>query len=53
LLIPVWWESPKERDFSEDQGVDGRMGNIIDIREIGWGGRVDPVGSEWVQWRLL
>jgi hypothetical protein len=21
-----WWESPKERDHSEDRGVDGRMG---------------------------
>jgi hypothetical protein len=22
-----WWERPKERDHSEDQGVDGRMGS--------------------------
>jgi hypothetical protein len=22
-----WWENPKERDHSEDQGVDGRMGS--------------------------
>jgi hypothetical protein len=22
------WESPKERDHSEDQGVDGRMGSV-------------------------
>jgi hypothetical protein len=22
-----WWESPKEKDHSEDQGVDGRMGS--------------------------
>jgi hypothetical protein len=22
-----WWESPKERDHSEDQGVNGRMGS--------------------------
>jgi hypothetical protein len=21
-----WWESPKERDYLNDQGVDGRMG---------------------------
>jgi hypothetical protein len=21
------WESPKERDHSEDQGIDGRMGS--------------------------
>jgi hypothetical protein len=22
-----WWVSPKERDHSEDQGIDGRMGS--------------------------
>jgi hypothetical protein len=22
-----WWESPKERDYSEDRGVDERMGS--------------------------
>jgi hypothetical protein len=22
-----WWESPKERDLSEDRGVDGSMGS--------------------------
>jgi hypothetical protein len=33
-----WWESPKERDHYEDQGVDGRMGWIrMDVREIGRG----------------
>jgi alpha-glucosidase (family GH31 glycosyl hydrolase) len=29
-----WWESPKERDNSEDQGVDGIR---MDLREIGLG----------------
>jgi hypothetical protein len=29
-----WWESPKERDHSEDQGIDGIR---MDLREIGWG----------------
>jgi hypothetical protein len=24
----LWWESPKERDHSEDQGVDGRMESV-------------------------
>jgi hypothetical protein len=22
-----WWDSPKEREHSEDRGVDGRMGS--------------------------
>jgi hypothetical protein len=30
----IWWESSKESDHSEDQGVDGGR----DLRETGWGG---------------
>jgi hypothetical protein len=33
-----WWESLKERDHSEDRGVDGIR---LDRREIGYGCRVD------------
>jgi hypothetical protein len=40
-----WWESPKEGDHSEDQGIDGRMGLKMEVREIGWGGGVDLSGS--------
>jgi hypothetical protein len=25
-VLTFWWESPRERDHCEDQGVDGRMG---------------------------
>jgi alpha-glucosidase (family GH31 glycosyl hydrolase) len=35
-----WWESPKERDLLEDQGVDGIR---MDLREMGWR------GMEWIQ----
>jgi hypothetical protein len=24
-VYKIWWENPKERDYSEDQGVGGRM----------------------------
>jgi hypothetical protein len=34
-----WWESPKERDLLQDQGIDGRM----DLRKTGW------EDVEWVQ----
>jgi hypothetical protein len=39
------WESQKERDHLEDQGVDGRMGSEWFLGN--WLGecRVDPVGS--------
>jgi hypothetical protein len=41
-----WWESPKEKDRLEDQGVDGRMGFKMDLRKIGWWGcGVDSAGS--------
>jgi alpha-glucosidase (family GH31 glycosyl hydrolase) len=32
-----WWESPRERDYSEDRGVDGSK---MDLGEIGWRGGV-------------
>jgi hypothetical protein len=45
-----WWESPKERDHSEDQGIDGKMESEWDVRKIGgWrgggGAGVHLVGS--------
>jgi hypothetical protein len=41
-----WWESPKERDHSEDQGVDGRVGSKWILREIGWG---MCIGFDWLR----
>jgi hypothetical protein len=38
-----WWESLKEKDHLEDQGVDGRMGSKWILgRLVGW-------GVEWIQ----
>jgi hypothetical protein len=39
MCTRFWWESPKEKDHSEDQGVDGMR---MDLREIGW------VGVDWI-----
>jgi hypothetical protein len=35
-----WWDSPKEKDHSEDRGVDGRMGSewIMGRLAGGWSG---------------
>jgi hypothetical protein len=41
-----WWESPKERDHSEDQGVGGKMGCKMILREIGWG---EWIGFDWLR----
>jgi hypothetical protein len=38
-----WWESPKERDLLEDQGVDGIR---MDLSEMGW--RV-WIGYSWLR----
>jgi hypothetical protein len=38
-----WWESPKERDLSEDQGVDGRILSECFLRGFVEG------GVEWIQ----
>jgi hypothetical protein len=32
-----WWESPKERDHWEDQGVDGKMGSEWILGRLAWG----------------
>jgi hypothetical protein len=40
--IWFWWENQKERDHSEDRGVDGRMGSEMDVRVISW-------GVQWIQ----
>jgi hypothetical protein len=40
-----WWESLKERDHSEDKGVDGRMGLEWILGRLAGGCGVDSVGS--------
>jgi hypothetical protein len=41
-----WWESPKERDRSEDQGIGGRMGSEWILDEIGLG---VCIGFDWLR----
>jgi hypothetical protein len=36
-----WWESPKERDHSEDQGIGGRMGSEWILGRLAWRGGLD------------
>jgi hypothetical protein len=38
-VYKFWWEIPKVRDHSEDQGIDGRMGSEWFL------GRLEPSGS--------
>jgi hypothetical protein len=41
-----WWETPREGDHLEDQGVGGKIGVRMDLREIGLGGcGLDSTGS--------
>jgi hypothetical protein len=32
-----WWESPKERDHWEDQGIGGKMGAEWILGRLAWG----------------
>jgi hypothetical protein len=40
-----WWESPKERDHLEDQGVYGRMGSELILGRLAWGCGFDSTGG--------
>jgi hypothetical protein len=33
----VWWETPKDRDHWEDQGVGGKMGSEWILGRLAWG----------------
>jgi hypothetical protein len=41
-----WWESPKERDHLEDQGVGGRMGSEWILGRLAWG---VWIGFNWLR----
>jgi hypothetical protein len=43
-----WWESPKERDHSEDRDVDGRMGSEWILGRLVEGGGVWS-GFDWLR----
>jgi hypothetical protein len=40
-----WWESLKERDHSEDQGVGGKMRSEWVLGKLAWGCGLDSTGS--------
>jgi hypothetical protein len=41
-----WWESPKERVYSEDQGVDGRMESEWILGRMAW---EVWIGLDWLR----
>jgi hypothetical protein len=41
-----WWENPKERDHSEDQGVGGRKGSEWNLGRLAWG---LGIGLDWLR----
>jgi hypothetical protein len=36
MCTEFWWESPREKDHLEDQGVDGRMGSKWTMGKFVW-----------------
>jgi hypothetical protein len=47
------WESLKERDHSEDRGVDGRLESEWLLERLAGGCGVDSAGSGYGPWRDL
>jgi hypothetical protein len=41
MTVRFWWESPKERDHSEDQGVDGKVVSEWILERLGGGCALD------------
>jgi alpha-glucosidase (family GH31 glycosyl hydrolase) len=51
MCTGFWWESQKERNHLEDQGVDGIR---MDLRDIAWGNVEDiQLAQGWDRWRAL
>jgi hypothetical protein len=46
-----WWENPKDKDCSEDQSVDERMGSEWILGRL-TGGRIQ-VAQDRYQWQVL
>jgi hypothetical protein len=49
--IEFWWESPKERDYLKDQGIDERMGSKWTLGRLAGGG--GGAGAPRPGWRRL
>jgi hypothetical protein len=45
-VLRFWWESPKERDHSEDQGVGGRVESVWILGRLAWG---MSIGLDWLR----
>jgi hypothetical protein len=53
-VYKVWWESPKERDYSEDQVVGGRMESEWILGILAWGGVVSiRLAHDRDRWRAV
>jgi hypothetical protein len=52
-LYSVWWESPKERDHSEDRGVDGRMGSEWILGRLAGGVEWIKLAQNIGRWRAV
>jgi hypothetical protein len=48
-----WLESPKEKDYLKDQGVDGRMGSKWTLGRLVGGVEWIPLGQDKDRWRAI
>jgi hypothetical protein len=52
-LYKFWWESPKERDHSEDQGVGGCTGSEWMLGGLAWGCGWIRLAQNRNRWRVV
>jgi hypothetical protein len=50
-VYKIWWESPKERDHLEDQGVGGKMGSEWILERFSWGVDWIRLAQDRDRWR--
>jgi hypothetical protein len=53
MCTRFWWESPKERDHWEDQGIGGKRGTEWILGRLAWGVDWIQLSQDRDRWRAV